>query len=123
MSRFLKVAAAATAAMLALAACGGGNDGKSTTGNTGSASGSEADVTAALAKGGNITVWAWDGTIKDVVAGFEKKYPNVKVNLVNAGTGDKQYTALQNAVAAGSGVPDVAQIEYYAVLQFALAKS
>jgi multiple sugar transport system substrate-binding protein len=68
-------------------------------------------------------VWAWDQTIKDVAEGFQKKYPNVKVNLVNAGTGDKQYTALQNAVAAGSGVPDVAQIEYYAVLQFALSKS
>jgi multiple sugar transport system substrate-binding protein len=122
MSRFIKVAAAATAAMLALAACGGSSDDKST-GSTGSASGTEADVTAALAKGGELTVWAWDGTIKDVVAGFQKKYPNVKVNLVNAGTGDKQYTALQNAVAAGSGVPDVAQIEYYAVLQFALAKS
>ena len=122
MSRFLKVAAAATAAMLALAACGG-NDDKSTGGSSGSASGSESDVTAALAKGGNLTVWAWDQTIKDVAAGFEKKYPNVKINLVNAGTGDKQYTALQNAVAAGNGVPDVAQIEYYAVLQFALSKS
>ena len=123
MSKFLKVAAAATAAMLALAACGGGDDDKSTSGSSGSGSGSEADVTAALAKGGNLTVWAWDQTIKDVAAGFQKKYPNVKVNLVNAGTGDKQYTALQNAVAAGSGVPDVAQIEYYAVLQFALSKS
>ena len=123
MTRFLKVAAAATAAMMALAACGGGGD-KSTGGSSGGGSSvSEADVTAALAKGGTITVWAWDSTIKDVAAGFEKKYPNVKVNLVNAGTGDKQYTALQNAVAAGNGVPDVAQIEYYAVLQFALAKS
>ena len=123
MSRFLKVAAAATAAMLALAACGGGNDNKSTGGSAGSGSGTEADVTAALAKGGTITVWAWDGTIKDVAAGFEKKYPNVKVNLVNAGTGDKQYTALQNAVAAGKGGPDVAQVEYYAVLQFALSNA
>jgi len=122
MTRFLKVAAAATAAMLALAACGGSGD-KSTGGSSTGATGSEADVTAALAKGGTLTVWAWDSTIKDVAAGFEKKYPNVKINLVNAGTGDKQYTALQNAVAAGSGVPDVAQIEYYAVLQFALAKS
>jgi len=123
MSKFLKVAAAATAAMLALAACGGGNDDQTTGSSAGSAAGSEADVTAALAKGGSLTVWAWDTTIKDVVTGFEKKYPNVKINLVNAGTGDKQYTALQNAVAAGNGVPDVAQIEYYAVLQFALAKS
>ena len=122
MSRMLKVAAAATAAMLALAACGGSkSDDKSGTSSGGGTS--AADVTAALSKGGSITVWAWDGTIKDVAAGFEKKYPNVKVNLVNAGTGDKQYTALQNAVAAGKGVPDVAQIEYFAVLQFALSKS
>ncbi len=47
----------------------------------------------------------------------------MKVNLVNAGTGNDQYTALQNAIAAGKGVPDVAQIEYYALPQFALAKS
>ena len=122
MTRFLKVAAAATAAMMALAACGGGSDDKPTSSSGGGAV-SEADVQAALTKGGNLTVWAWDGTIKDVAAGFQTKYPNVKVNLVNAGTGDKQYTALQNAVAAGKGGPDVAQIEYYAVLQFALAKS
>jgi multiple sugar transport system substrate-binding protein len=122
MSRLLKVAAAATAAILTLAACGGSDDGKST-GDTPPASGSEAEVTAALQKGGNLTVWAWDNTIKDVAAGFQKKYPNVKVNLVNAGTGDKQYTALQNAVAAGSGGPDVAQIEYFALLQFALSKA
>ncbi|MGX9900709.1 hypothetical protein ACW0JT_14050 [Arthrobacter sp. SA17] len=37
------------------------------------------------------------------------------VELVNAGTGNDQYTALQNAISAGSGVPDVAQIEYYAL--------
>ncbi|WP_211268867.1 ABC transporter substrate-binding protein [Actinoplanes subtropicus] len=123
MSRMLKVAAAATAAMLALAACGGNSDDKSSNSSSSGGGTSAADVTAALSKGGSITVWAWDGTIKDVAAGFEKKYPNVKVNLVNAGTGDKQYTALQNVVAAGKGVPDVAQIEYFAVLQFALSKS
>ncbi|WP_203832384.1 extracellular solute-binding protein, partial [Catellatospora citrea] len=69
------------------------------------------------------TVWAWEPTLKQVVTAFEAKYPKVKVNLVNAGTGNDQYTALQNAVAAGSGVPDVAQIEYFALPQFALGKS
>ena len=54
---------------------------------------------------------------------FEKKYPNVKVELVNAGTGNDQYTKLQNAIKAGTGAPDVAQIEYYALPQFALADS
>ena len=117
MPRFLKVAAAATAAMLALAACGGGSD---TAAKTGSSS---TDVDAALAKGGTLTVWAWEPTLKQVVAKFQEKYPNVKVNLVNAGTGNDQYTALQNAVAAGKGVPDVAQLEYYALPQFALGKA
>ena len=46
----------------------------------------------------------------------------VKVNLVNAGTGTTEYTKLQNAIKAGSGAPDIAQIEYYAVPQFALAE-
>ncbi|MGW0803481.1 ABC transporter substrate-binding protein [Nonomuraea sp. NPDC002799] len=84
---------------------------------------SATDLQAALNAGGSITVWAWEPTLKQVVADFQAKYPKVKVNLVNAGSGDDQYTALQNAIKAGSGVPDVAQIEYYALPQFALAKS
>lgn len=99
----------------ALAACG------SDEGNAPTASAN--DVAAALEKGGTILVWAWEPTLKQVVTSFQAKYPKVKVELVNAGTGDKQYTALQNAIAAGSGVPDLAQIEYYALPQFALGKS
>lgn len=115
----LRIAALATAALLALAACGSDED----TGSGGGGTVSEADVQAALDKGGNLTVWAWEPTLKEVVVKFQARYPNVKVDLVNAGTGNDQYTALQNAIAAGSGVPDVAQIEYYALPQFALAKS
>ncbi|SDT48994.1 ABC transporter substrate-binding protein [Actinoplanes derwentensis] len=84
---------------------------------------SEADVTAALEAGGNLTVWAWDTTITKVAADFQTKYPKVKINLVNAGQGKDHYIAMQNAIAAGTGVPDVAQVEYYALSQFALAKS
>jgi multiple sugar transport system substrate-binding protein len=123
MARFLKVAAAATAAVLALAACGSSSGSSAGSGSSGSAGVSDADVQAALSKGGTLTVWAWEPTLKQVVAKFQEKYPNVKVNLVNAGTGNDQYTALQNAVAAGKGVPDVAQIEYYALPQFALGKA
>jgi multiple sugar transport system substrate-binding protein len=82
-----------------------------------------ADIAAALQKKSTITVWAWAPQVKDIVAAFEKKYPNVTVNLVNAGTATDEYTKLQNAVKAGSGVPDVAQIEYYALPQFALTGS
>jgi multiple sugar transport system substrate-binding protein len=108
--------AVAAAAALGLTACGSGG--------SGSDSGADADSAAsALAKGGSITVWAWEPTLKQVVTDFQAKYPKVHVNLVNAGTGNDQYTALQNAVEAGKGVPDVAQIEYYALSQFALGKS
>ena len=78
---------------------------------------------AALDAGDELTVWAWDTTLTKVVADFQAAYPKVKVKLVNAGQGNDQYTALQNAIQAGSGLPDVAQIEYYALPQFALAKS
>jgi multiple sugar transport system substrate-binding protein len=125
MSRFRTVAAVASAAALALsmAACGSSDSSSDTSSSGGGKTISDADVTAALEKGGNLTVWAWEPTLKQVVAKFQEKYPKVKVDLVNAGTGDKQYTALQNAIAAGKGVPDIGQIEYYALPQFALGKS
>jgi multiple sugar transport system substrate-binding protein len=125
MSRFLKVAAAATLLTVALAACGDSSSDSSSSPGSGTAAGtvSDADVQAALTAGGTLTVWAWEPTLKQVVAKFQEKYPKVKVDLVNAGTGDKQYTALQNAITAGKGVPDIGQIEYYALPQFALGKS
>ncbi|WP_030900666.1 ABC transporter substrate-binding protein [Streptomyces sp. NRRL F-5126] len=120
LSRCVRAVAVLCAASFGLAACG-------SSGGSGSGSGgdktSASEVRSALAKGGSITVWAWEPTLKQVVADFRKKYPKVHVNLVNAGTGNDQYTALQNAVQAGKGVPDVAQIEYYALGQFALSKS
>ncbi|WP_430792036.1 ABC transporter substrate-binding protein [Actinoplanes sp. G11-F43] len=111
---------AAMSITLLAAGCSGSDD---ATGTGSGESVSEADVTAALEAGGNLTVWAWDTTITKVVADFQTKYPNVKINLVNAGQGNDQYVALQNAITAGTGVPDVAQIEYYALPQFALAKT
>ncbi|MEW1688522.1 ABC transporter substrate-binding protein [Streptomyces sp. NPDC091265] len=114
--RLLTAVTAVCAITLAAAACGSSDPDDS--------GGSSADdVASALAKGGRITVWAWEPTLKKVAADFEKKYPKVDIELINAGTGDKQYTALQNAISAGSGAPDVAQIEYYALGQFAIGKS
>lgn len=116
--RWAPAVAAVAAAALGLTACGssGGSDAKD--GGSGASA-----VRSALAKGGDLTVWAWEPTLKQVVADFQAAYPKVHVKLVNAGTGNDQYTALQNAVQAGKGVPDVAQVEYYALSQFALGKS
>ncbi|MEU7472541.1 sugar ABC transporter substrate-binding protein [Streptomyces sp. NPDC044984] len=114
--RLLRGIALLSAVALGATACGGSDDGS--TGEAVSAS----DVQAALKKGGTVTVWAWEPTLKTVAADFEKKYPKVKVNLVSERSGDKHYTALSNAMSAEKGVPDVAQIEYFAVNQYALGK-
>ncbi|MEV5202432.1 sugar ABC transporter substrate-binding protein [Streptomyces sp. NPDC053720] len=103
---------------LGITACGGSDDEGSNRKPV-----SRADVRAALKKGGTVTVWAWEPTLKQVAADFEKKYPGVHIELVNAGTNNDQYKALQNAISAKKGVPDVAQIEYYALGQYALTKS
>ena len=124
--RGVLLGASALAVALAATACGSSSSsGKSSSSSGGaqSATVSDADLQAALTAGGNLTVWAWEPTLKKVVADFQTKYPNVHVNLVNAGTNKDEYTALQNAVKAGKGVPDVAHIEYYALPQFELAKS
>jgi multiple sugar transport system substrate-binding protein len=105
-----------TAALVgtALAGCASG---------TGTTAGSSSSVDAALKKGGTITYWSWTPSAEAQVAAFEKAYPKVHVKLVNAGTNTTEYTKLQNSIKAGSGAPDVAQVEYYAIPQFALSKS
>ncbi len=108
---------AAGALVVPLAACSGGDADSADTAVA------PDDVEKALAEGGQLTVWAWEPTLEQVVADFEEEYPNVTVNLENVGTGDDQYTALQNAISAGDGVPDVAQVEYYAVPQFAISET
>ncbi|KTR40327.1 MULTISPECIES: ABC transporter substrate-binding protein [Curtobacterium] len=111
--RGLSALAIGVTAAIAMTACASGS----------SAGGSADDIDKALKDGGTLTYWSWTPSAKDQVAAFEKQYPKVKVKLVNAGTGADQYTKLQNTIKAGSGAPDVAQVEYYALPQFALSDS
>jgi len=76
-----------------------------------------------LAEGGELLVWAWEPTLKQVVEDFEAEYPNVNIELSNVGTGNDHYVALQNAISAGAGVPDIAQVEYHALPQFTITDS
>lgn len=100
-------------AAVSLTACG------ASTNNT--APGSASDLDVALEAGGELTYWTWTPSGEAQAEAFMAEYPNVKVNVVNAGTNTEEYTKLQNAIAAGSGAPDVAQIEYYALQQFSLS--
>ncbi|MEU9337644.1 extracellular solute-binding protein [Streptomyces sp. NPDC048290] len=115
-SRLTRGLALLSVLALGATACGG-SDGQDTQEPV-----SASDVQAALEKGGTLTVWAWEPTLESVAADFQKKYPKVKVELIGERSGDKHYTALSNAIEAEKGVPDVAQVEYFAVGQYALTK-
>lgn len=116
-----KAAAALAAAALTavtLVGCGTADDPSG-----GTPAGSAADLDAALEEGGELTYWTWTPSGETQAEAFMKEYPNVTVEVVNAGTATDEYTKLQNAIKAGSGAPDVAQIEYYALQQFVLSDS
>ena len=70
-----------------------------------------------------LTFWTWVPDIEKEVALFEKKYPAIDVKVVNAGQGEPQYTKLRTALKAGTGAPDVAQIEFQYIPTFSLTKS
>lgn len=100
------IAAGLTLCLLPLSACGSSSD------NGGSSN-------AANDEPVDITVWSWDLN-KDLVDLFEEENPNINVTLTNAGTNTDEYMALNNAIEAGSGAPDVAQIEYYALPEYVI---
>jgi multiple sugar transport system substrate-binding protein len=115
--RVATVLATGVTMSLVLAGCSGGGGGAS------AESGSADDIEAALQEESTLTVWSWAPQVPLVAEAFMEEYPNVTVDVVNAGTSNDEYIKLQNAIKAGSGVPDVAQIEYSIVPQFALAES
>ncbi|GAA3641773.1 sugar ABC transporter substrate-binding protein [Microbacterium awajiense] len=67
-----------------------------------------------------ILFWSWLPNIQTTIDLFEEAHPNITVNLENVGAGQEQYTKMQNAIDAGSGGPDVAQVTYDAIASFAI---
>ncbi|SES00676.1 multiple sugar transport system substrate-binding protein [Propionibacterium cyclohexanicum] len=113
---FLGVATAGLAAA-ALAGCSSNN----------TSSGSSASAAAFDAnKSYTLNVWAWEPTIQkdsEVTKAFTKQYPNITLNITNTGGASDEYTSLSNALQAGTGLPDVAQIEYYALPQYSIGSN
>ena len=67
----------------------------------------------------SLEVWSWVPGLDQTVKAFTKQYPNISVKVVNLGGGPQTYTKLQTALKAGSGAPDVAQVEYGFLPSFA----
>ncbi|MEU9266184.1 extracellular solute-binding protein [Streptomyces sp. NPDC048251] len=116
---FLAATGALTLAT-ALSACGGGDD---TSGGTSAEPVGQADIDKAMKTPTELTFWTWVPNIDKEVALFEAKYPAVKIKVVNAGQGTPQYTKLRTALKAGSGAPDMVQIEYQAIPTFTITNS
>jgi multiple sugar transport system substrate-binding protein len=106
------------AASIGIAACGGGSNVAAQT----SKNVSQADIDKAMQKPTELTFWTWVPQIEKEVALFEKKYPAIKVNVVNAGRA-AHYTKLRTALKAGTGAPDVAQMEFQYIPTFSITKS
>jgi len=104
------------AATLGLTACSGSDEGSTDA----SATVSQADIDKAMQTPTELTFWTWVPDIQKEVALFQRKYPAIKVNVVNAGQGQPHYQKLRTALTAGSGAPDVAQIEFQNIPTFTL---
>jgi multiple sugar transport system substrate-binding protein len=65
-----------------------------------------------------LTFWAWTPGTQDVVDMFQKKYPDIKINWQNVGQGAPHYVKLRDAIKAGTGLPDVAQMEFNSIPSF-----
>lgn len=65
-----------------------------------------------------LLVWAWTPDTAVQAEMFMKKFPNIKVKIENQGGGKPHYDKLRNAIQAGSGLPDVAQMEFNSIPSF-----
>jgi multiple sugar transport system substrate-binding protein len=103
---------------LALAACGGG--GGSNQPAPAAQKASKSDIDEAMNRDTQLTIWTWVPNIQNEIDLFEKKYPKVKVKLVNVGQGSPHYQKLRAAIQSGKGAPDVAQMEFQYLPSFTL---
>ncbi|MFE6736484.1 ABC transporter substrate-binding protein [Microbacterium sp. NPDC057650] len=99
-----------------LAACSSDSSSGDTSGGT-----SQADIDAAVKKGGEITWWTWGDNNQAWADAFMKKNPKVKIKVVKLDNPDATVTKLQNAVKAGSGAPDILPVEYQTLPQLAMS--
>ena len=114
------VVAAAVATVMSLTACGAGD---SQSGASSQSMLEYADLQSALKSDKEITlsVWAWSSaTIEPAVQAFEKAYPNIKIDLQGTGTSSDHHVKLKNVLASGKGIPDITQLEYESVPQYAV---
>lgn len=64
-----------------------------------------------------LSVWSWEPSMDTLIEQFEALNPDIHVTRV----GTAQYEDLNKAIQNGYGTPDVVQLEYYALPQYAVS--
>jgi len=113
-------------AVAVLAGCG--SSGSST---PSSSSGAKASASPSVLAGGascsssatKVTFWAWVPGIGRAVTAFNKTHPSICVTLEDVGAGSPEYVKISDALKAGSGAPDVAEVEFDELPSFEITHS
>src|SRR6185437_9839906 len=123
-NRFAAAGIAGVAAVTLLAACSSSGGSSSSGGGTASAPASSGATSASptgtpVLAGGNcsssaahITFWAWVPGMNRAVNEFNSTHTDACVTLQDPGAGTGEYVPLNNALKAGTGAPDVAEVEF-----------
>ena len=119
--RKVLTAGLAASMLIGVAACGGSGS-QSDTASKGAGI-SMSDVNAALKSDKDITLnyWTWRTDIEQaLIDAFQAKYPHIKVKVTSTGAASDHYTKFQNVVKSGKDIPDVVQLEYDYLAQYAV---
>jgi multiple sugar transport system substrate-binding protein len=127
-TRRITAGVAGAAAVSLLAACS--SSGSSSTAASGTSASASASASATVLAGGKscsssatpVTFWAWVPGMSRAVTEFNKTHPSICVTLEDPGAGGAEYTLLNNAMKAGSGAPDVAEMEFDEIPSFIIQK-
>ena len=119
------IAGAGAVALSVLAACSSSGGSASSTANQ------PASAPTASSSGGTnckpgatkLTFWAWAAGYNLAVNEFNATHPDICVTLENDGATNVEYTKIQDAEKAGSGAPDVAEMEYFVLPSFEITKT
>jgi multiple sugar transport system substrate-binding protein len=129
-TRRMTTAVAGAAAISLLAACSSGGSSSSAGGGTTSSPASTASPSVSVVAGGScssgatkVLFWAWVPGMGRAVTEFNKTHPNICVTQEDVGAGNPQYVAITNALKAGSGAPDVAEVEFDELPSFEVTKN
>src|SRR6266700_1283417 len=134
-TRRITTAVAGAAAISLLAACSSGGSSSSSSSDGGGsastpASTASASPTVTVVAGGScspgatkVLCWAWVPGMGRAVTECNKTHPNICVTQEDVGAGDPEYVAITDALKAGSGAPDVAEVEFDELPSFEVTHS